>query len=71
MLDEALNEFKLLVELAPEDSTGHSNLGFTYALLSFYDKAEAAYRKALELDPENKVAKEGLKGLKRIAAQVE
>ena len=71
VLDEALNEFKLLVELAPEDSTGHSNLGFTYALLSFYDKAEAAYRKALELDPENKVAKEGLKGLKRIAAQVE
>lgn len=70
MFDEALNEFKLVVELAPENSTAHSNLGFTYALLSFYDKAEAAYKRALELDPENKVAKAGLKGLKRIAAQV-
>lgn len=63
MLEEALGEFKLAVELVPKDAIAHSNLGLTYALLSMPDRAKEAFQKALELDPENSAAREGLEKL--------
>lgn len=71
MLEHAISEFKLVTELTPDNSMAFANLGLVYSLTSLFEKAEGAYRGALRLDPENKAAKEGLKGLKRIAAQVE
>jgi len=63
MLREALKEFQLAVELAPSESMVYSNLGFTYSLLSMPSQAEAAYRRALELDSGNQVAKRRLETL--------
>ena len=63
MPEEALNEFKLAVELKPKEAAAHTNLGITYGRLSMPDKAEEAFKKALQLDPESSAAKEGLKGI--------
>jgi hypothetical protein len=66
MLNEALHEFKVAVEMAPGKATAYSNLGFAYSRLFMFDEAEEAYKKALELDPENRAAKAGLEAADRV-----
>jgi 4-amino-4-deoxy-L-arabinose transferase-like glycosyltransferase len=60
MFQEAIAEFKLVAELQPQESTAHANLGVAYSFLPDLVEAEKAFRKALELDPENAMAKRGL-----------
>lgn len=52
MLDEASEEFKKALELAPNDAEVHYNLGDVYADQEIYDKARAAYKKVIEINPE-------------------
>jgi len=54
------------VDLSPKEAVAYANLGFAYSRLSFFDRAEAAYREALKLDSDNSVAKAGLKGIERL-----
>jgi tetratricopeptide (TPR) repeat protein len=51
--DEARKVAKHLVEIAPNYSASHINLGLVYLDDSWLDHAEAAFRRALQLDPEN------------------
>lgn len=64
--EEALKERVLVARLAPERPASHSNLGLAYHSLSLFEKASEAYGRALQLDPENQVAKEGLQALGQI-----
>jgi tetratricopeptide (TPR) repeat protein len=66
MVKEAVKEFSLVVDLSPKEAVAYTNLGFAYSRLSFFDRAEVAYRKALILDSDNSVAKAGLKGVQRL-----
>jgi len=66
MVKEAVKEFHLVVDLSPKEAVAYANLGFAYSRLSFFDRAEAAYREALKLDSDNSVAKAGLKGIERL-----
>ena len=61
----AVEEFKQVAELSPEDATAYVNLGFTHARLAAFEEAEQAYEKALQLDPQNPIARAGLQGIKR------
>ncbi|MDH5399682.1 MAG: FG-GAP-like repeat-containing protein, partial [Cyclobacteriaceae bacterium] len=50
-LDEAEEQFKKLVELAPDEALGYANLGVVYIRLNKYPEAEENLKKALSLDP--------------------
>jgi len=52
MLDEAIEEFKEVLEIDPDDTETHYNLGNAYADKEMFDEAISAYKKAIELDPE-------------------
>ena len=47
----SLAMYELYTKLEPHDSRGFSNLGYAYDTLKRHVEAEAAYRRALELDP--------------------
>ncbi|MBW2563359.1 MAG: tetratricopeptide repeat protein, partial [Deltaproteobacteria bacterium] len=49
--EEALTEFKKALHRAPDAATNHRYLAITYALLDWQEEAEAAVKKALEIDP--------------------
>ncbi len=50
LFDDAQLAFDALLELAPDDSAVHSNLGNLYLLSEKYDKAIESYQKAVKLD---------------------
>src|SRR6185503_8312878 len=52
-LAEAETQFKKLVALAPDDPSGHANLGLTYLRGGRFDEAEKELRRARKLDPAN------------------
>src|SRR5918996_3591328 len=54
-LADAEKEFKLLIDLAPEEALGHANLGLTYLRMSHYAEAEKHTRKALQLSDEPEI----------------
>jgi TolB-like protein/class 3 adenylate cyclase/Flp pilus assembly protein TadD len=49
--EEALTEFKKALHRAPDAATNHRGLAITYVLLDRQEEAEAAAKKALEIDP--------------------
>lgn len=49
-LDEAVAEFRQLVELAPREPLGHANLGLAYLRMDRLPEAERSVRRALELE---------------------
>ena len=51
-LNAQLEQAKQQVELQPDSPKAHFNLGLAYSKKGVVDPAEAAYRKALELDPD-------------------
>lgn len=59
-LDEAIAIFKLNVTQFPESPRVYSELGDAYHLSGDIEQAEAHYRNALELDPDNRYALEKL-----------
>ena len=52
-LPEAETQFKKLVELAPNDPLGYTNLGLTYLQSGRFADAEKQLRRARELDPQS------------------
>jgi predicted alpha/beta superfamily hydrolase/thioredoxin-like negative regulator of GroEL len=62
-MTEALEIFKLNVELYPESANVYASLGEVYMIMGKTEKARKFYKKALELDPGRTSAKEKLKKL--------
>ncbi len=56
--DEALKEFEEVLKINPQNWQAYCNLGLIYENKKDYIKAKQMYNKTLELDRENKVAKE-------------
>jgi tetratricopeptide (TPR) repeat protein len=52
MLDEAIEEFKEVLEIDPDDAEAHYNLGNAYVDKEMFEEAISAYKKAIELNPE-------------------
>jgi len=68
---EALQEFNLVIRSAKDPKlvvAAMIDLGSTYSMLGELDKADAAYRGALTLSPNNAAALAGLNGLARARA---
>lgn len=52
MIDKAIEEFKEVLELDPEDVETHHNLGNAYADKEMFDEAISIYKKIVEKNPE-------------------
>ena len=55
-LDAAEANLKVAIQLAPDQAGLYANLFETYLKMAKFDEAEGAYKKALELDPNNVAA---------------
>jgi tetratricopeptide (TPR) repeat protein len=51
-LEEAIAEFKAVIELEPDNPDAHRNLGTAYGEQGKWEEAAAAYEKAIELAPD-------------------
>ena len=51
--DEALRTSQKALELAPERSESHVSAGIAQCMVQAYDKAQEAFERAMELDPED------------------
>ena len=60
---EAKTSFAEAARLMPHESSNHSNLGLSLAIIGEWDSAEQEERKALQLDKSNDKAKEILEAL--------
>ncbi len=58
--EEAIAQFKKVIELRPEDAEVYYDLGISYEGLNMTEEAKESFRKALELDPGLKKAEERL-----------
>lgn len=52
--NEAIFRWKQVIDIDPDDSKAHNNLGVAYEAVGNMDKAIAAYQRAAELEPNNK-----------------
>ena len=52
--NEAIFRWKQVINIDPDDSKAHNNLGVAYEAVGNMDKAIAAYQRAAELEPDNK-----------------
>ncbi len=52
--NEAVFRWKQVTTIDPDDSKAHNNLGVAYEALGKMESAIAAYRRAAELEPDNK-----------------
>ena len=57
---EAIDKFNAGIAANPACFECYNNIGFSYAQMKDFDKAEAAYKKATELRPDNSTAWNGL-----------
>ena len=63
---EAVSANQSLIESFPNDVNAYNRLGRAYMELGEYSQAEEAYRRAMELDPYNAIAKKNLERLSRL-----
>ncbi|CCC70968.1 hypothetical protein NCAS_0G00810 [Naumovozyma castellii] len=63
---EALNDAQQCVKINPDWSKGYNRMGAAHLGLGDLDDAESNYKKALELDSNNKAASEGLEQVHRV-----
>lgn len=68
---DAIEVFKLNVEMYPQASNPYDSLGEAYAVAGNKELAIANYRKAFELDPKNANAKAAIERLEKPAEAVE
>jgi tetratricopeptide (TPR) repeat protein len=61
--EDAITCFSQAITYEPRYSDAYYNRGYAYELKKNIDGAEKDYRNALSIDPENKLAKAGLKRL--------
>lgn len=52
--NEAIFRWKQVINIDPDDSKAHNNLGVAYEAVGNMDEALAAYQRAAELEPNNK-----------------
>jgi tetratricopeptide (TPR) repeat protein len=64
-LNDAIEVFKLNVELYPESANVYDSLGEAYLRIGDNESAAKNYRKSLELNPQNSNAREVLKRLEK------
>jgi tetratricopeptide (TPR) repeat protein len=74
-VSHALHCFERAVLIRPDYISAHHQRGIAFGLLGDREKALACWRKTLELDPENKAAKESIfrleaAGIERASAQI-
>ena len=62
-LDLKIRGCSKLIKLSPNDATAYTNRGVTYERKGEVDRTIADLQKALEIDPSDQDAKEGLKRL--------
>lgn len=55
-IPEAVDALQRSVKLLPHDASNHANLGLAFFEEAQYDRAESELRRALELDPQYKMA---------------
>ena len=63
---EAVAVNKSLIESFPSDVDAHNRLGRAYMELGEYSQAREAYKRAVELDPYNTIAKKNLRRLSHL-----
>ncbi len=56
--DRAIEQFKTIIKISPGMIRAYNALGMCYLNLGKNDKAVAVWKKALEIDPENKSARD-------------
>ncbi|HEY1628226.1 MAG TPA: tetratricopeptide repeat protein, partial [Tepidisphaeraceae bacterium] len=59
-LDEATRTAQKAIELDPNDSAAHANLGVALAQNNHLEPAIAEFQRALQLDPENRTVRHDL-----------
>ena len=52
--NEAIFRWKQVINIDPDDSKAHNNLGVAYEAIGNMEEALAAYQRASELEPDNK-----------------
>jgi hypothetical protein len=63
--DEAMQEYKTVIQLRPKDPTGYNKLGALYAALGRVGEARSTFGRALEVDPHDEQARRALKIMDR------
>lgn len=63
--EEAVQKFEKQVELAPDKANPYDSLGDGYRAVGRHEDAAAAYRKALEIDPELSASSKNLKKVEK------
>lgn len=58
--EDAVAEFRKAIDVRPDHSETHNNLGVVLKALGRVDEAIAAFRKAVAIDPTNAAAKQNL-----------
>jgi outer membrane protein OmpA-like peptidoglycan-associated protein len=69
LLDQAAAEYQESIRYNPKLVAPYLGLGDTYRVMGLYEKSEAAYRKALDINPGNPKAVSGLGKIKLIKSQ--
>lgn len=62
---EAISVNQEIIEIRPDDVDAHNRLGKAYMELGEINQAKESYKKALELDPKNNIAKRNFQELHR------
>ncbi len=62
-LREALDVYWEIILLEPDDEVAYTNLGHIYLILGDHDRAKDAFQNALHINPNNKIARDGLKNI--------
>jgi len=61
--EEAIDQFISAIRINPHYVEAHINLAITYFELGYAEQAKAHYQQVLEIDPDNRVAREALQKL--------
>jgi Tfp pilus assembly protein PilF len=62
--DDAIKNFELAAKTDAKFSSAYNNIGTCYERMNDIPKAKDSYRRALEVDPNNELAKQNLAKLK-------
>lgn len=64
--NEAALRWEQIIEIDPNNAKAHNNLGVAYEALERFEDALKEYKKAVKLEPENKIYRRNLSRYKKI-----